>query len=76
MRKNTRRKPSRTLRSRRARALLARLQNGRCAICGDQLGDDWHADHIEPWSVTGRTNVHEMQALCARCNAKKGTTSS
>jgi 5-methylcytosine-specific restriction endonuclease McrA len=36
------------------------------------LGDDWHADHIVPWSTTHRTNVQEMQALCRRCNLAKG----
>jgi 5-methylcytosine-specific restriction endonuclease McrA len=36
------------------------------------LGDDWEADHIVPYRLTKRTNVHEMQALCAVCNRKKG----
>ncbi len=34
---------------------------------------NWHADHIVPYSRSGRTNVHEMQALCPVCNLKKGT---
>lgn len=46
---------------------------GRCAICGDPLPPKgWHADHILPWSKGGKTNVHEMQALCPGCNLKKG----
>lgn len=36
------------------------------------LPEDWHADHIAPWHLTQRTNVHEMQALCPACNLKKG----
>lgn len=62
----------RTLRSKRLRALLWYAADGRCQRCGVELGDDWHADHIVPWSLTGRTNVHEMQALCRACNLAKG----
>lgn len=36
------------------------------------LPDDWHADHVVPWVVSRRTNVHEMQALCPECNLRKG----
>ena len=62
----------RFLRSKRLRALLWYEQKGRCAMCGCELPKSWHADHIEPWIKTGRTNVHEMQALCPPCNSKKG----
>jgi len=47
-------------------------QDGKCAICGCELPDDWHADHIVPYVVSQRTNVHEMQALCPKCNLRKG----
>jgi superfamily II DNA or RNA helicase len=33
-----------------------------------------HADHVTPYCVSGRTNVHEMQALCPRCNFQKGSS--
>lgn len=62
----------RTLRSKRLRGLLYDAFGGRCAICGCELPDDWHADHVVPWSVTGRTNIFEMQALCPQCNLRKG----
>lgn len=62
----------RTLRSKAARAALWRAFDGRCALCGSPLGDDWEADHIVPWSVSQRTNIHEMQALCRPCNRRKG----
>lgn len=41
-------------------------------MCGEALPDNWHADHVVPWSKTKTTNVHEMQALCPLCNIKKG----
>ena len=63
----------RTLRKKKLRWLLWREQNGLCAICKCELPDDWHADHIVPFKKTGRTNVHEMQALCPACNLKKGS---
>lgn len=55
------------------RAALYAAHNGRCGICGEPLPDDWHADHIVPWANIHRTNVHEMQALCPKCNLEKGT---
>lgn len=30
------------------RQALKEKYNGRCAYCGDLLGERWHADHIEP----------------------------
>lgn len=63
---------NRTLRSKKLRALLYYAQGGKCAKCGCDLPDDWHADHKTPWAVTKRTNVHDMQALCPRCNLQKG----
>jgi len=66
-------KEQRTLRSKKLRAVLWNSTDGKCAICGDDLGDDWHADHIICWKTTKVTNVHEMQPLCKSCNLKKGT---
>ena len=66
-------KEARTLRSKKLRAALWYAANGKCQRCGRDLGKYWHADHIIPWSKTRRTNVHEMQALCSRCNLTKGT---
>ncbi len=62
----------RCLTSKRQRALLYYAQDGLCAECEEPLPENWHADHIIPYSKTGRTNVHEMQALCPRCNLEKG----
>jgi len=65
---------SRCLRSPKMLATLWVAADGRCQLCGCELDpDNWHADHIIPWSVTHRTNVHEMQALCPACNRQKGS---
>lgn len=63
----------RTLRNKKLRAALYAAYDGKCAICGDPLPDDWHADHIVPWVVSQRTNLFEMQPLCPKCNQRKGT---
>ena len=34
--------------SRSQRAELKQKYGGKCAYCGCELGDKWHADHIEP----------------------------
>jgi hypothetical protein len=64
---------SRKLRSKRLRALLWYAADGRCAKCGRELPEHWHADHVIPFVRSGRTNVHEMQALCPECNLRKGS---
>jgi 5-methylcytosine-specific restriction endonuclease McrA len=63
---------NRRLSSKKMRALLYYAQDGKCAICGEPLPDDWHADHVVPWVKEQRTNVFAMQALCPSCNLKKG----
>lgn len=63
----------RTLRNKKLRSTLYYAQGGKCALCENELPDTWHADHITPYAIVPRTNVHEMQALCPSCNAKKGT---
>ena len=34
--------------------------------------DDWHCDHISPWSKGGLTTVKHGQAACSSCNLAKG----
>lgn len=62
----------RFLRKPALRNALYRSADGRCQHCGTPLPDDWHADHVEPWSKTHRTNLFGMQALCPDCNRTKG----
>lgn len=56
----------------RERIALFLAAGGKCAICRRPLGIGWHADHMEPWSYGGVTDVVNGQALCADCNLKKG----
>lgn len=63
----------RFLRSKRLRNLLYLSQGGLCSICGQSLPDDWHADHVVPYSITRDTNIFDMQALCPPCNIQKGS---
>jgi len=34
--------------------------------------DDWHCDHIKPWSKGGKTTVENGQIACSACNLSKG----
>jgi len=34
--------------------------------------DNWHCDHIKPWTKGGPTTVANGQAACAECNQAKG----
>ena len=46
--------------------------DGKCELCGEELGTDWEADHIRPFSKDGVTDVVNGAALCRTCNRKKG----
>lgn len=54
------------------RDALFEAADGKCQICGIELDDNWEADHIEPYSKGGKTHIVNGQALCQKCNRKKG----
>lgn len=66
----------------RERAKVFAKFGGRCAYCGVELGERWHADHIEAvgrmdW-IGGETmhperhTVENHNPSCAPCNISKG----
>lgn len=57
----------------RQRLIMALVSGGRCASCGERLGQVFHGDHIVPFSKSGPTVLLNGQALCARCNLRKGS---
>lgn len=60
--------------SKKQRLTLLLLSGGRCGLCGDEINEyNFHADHIIPYSLGGKTVVRNGQALCITCNLKKGT---
>lgn len=44
----------------------------KCVHCG--ATEHLHVDHIEPWSMGGKTELENLQTLCLSCNVKKGQT--
>ena len=58
--------------SKREKQALYIVADGKCEICGCELEPGWHADHIQPFSKGGETDVVNGQALCAKCNMQKG----
>lgn len=57
--------------SKRQKALLFILAEGKCSICKTKLKNCFHADHIIPFSKKGRTILENGQALCPNCNILK-----
>ena len=50
-------------------------QEGRCAICGEAIPQgkaESHIDHKVPSSRGGNDDGSNIQAVCARCNRRKG----
>lgn len=43
-----------------------------CVYCGST--ESLTLDHIVPWSDGGPDTEANLQTLCRRCNARKGTT--
>lgn len=56
----------------RERTALYLTSDGKCERCGIELEKGWHADHMQPWSHGGLTDVINGQALCPTCNLSKG----
>ena len=50
---------------------LFKLQRGKCACCGNPLGNDYHLDHIMPLALGGTNTDGNMQLLTAKCNLQK-----
>lgn len=73
------------------RATLREKFDGRCAYCGGQLGERWHADHVEPigrtdWFKTisatprghdypERDTIENLNPACPPCNIDKHSLS-
>jgi superfamily II DNA or RNA helicase len=58
--------------SQNQRQVLAFASGGKCQACGAKLQNDFHADHIHPFSRGGQTITENGQALCPTCNQSKG----
>jgi hypothetical protein len=55
------------------RLAIFRKYNGICQKCGKQIRwDEFHADHMLPFSKGGKTVVANGQLLCVACNIAKG----
>jgi 5-methylcytosine-specific restriction endonuclease McrA len=52
-------------------AKLFQLQRGKCACCGEPLGDDYHLDHVMPLALGGTNTDDNIQLLRDKCNRQK-----
>ncbi|AOF14225.1 TPA: HNH endonuclease [Yersinia enterocolitica] len=64
--------------SKKQRAELREMFGGKCAYCGCELTDKFHADHIQPVMRAGgvmiyqdRDNIENMVPSCHPCNLHK-----
>jgi superfamily II DNA or RNA helicase len=55
------------------KAALFLAADGKSELSGEPLRDDWHADHIHPWSKGGRTDFSNAQALTRLENLRKSS---
>ncbi|WP_447868674.1 HNH endonuclease [Rahnella aceris] len=66
--------------TKKQRAVLREKFGGKCAYCGCELGDKWHADHVEPvlrhmygggMVHPERDNMENLVPACHPCNLHK-----
>ena len=59
----------------RLRFLVMKRDNFKCCACGASPATDprvvLHVDHVVPWAKGGRTEMDNLQTLCANCNQGK-----
>jgi len=56
------------------RAEILKRHGHKCALCDQALsGNEYHLDHIQPFSRGGTTTKENLQPLCPRCNLTKGS---
>ena len=59
--------------SKAERTAISRSQRYRCMYCGVRLtSDNLQIDHMDPVSRGGSNDDDNLQALCRRCNIRKG----
>lgn len=51
---------------------IIQAQRKKCAYCGVSLSLGYHIDHIVPLALGGSNYRHNLQALCPKCNGRKG----
>lgn len=54
------------------RGPLANTQSWRCFYCSTPLPDNFHVDHVVPWSRCGLDDLANLVAADPACNLKKG----
>jgi 5-methylcytosine-specific restriction endonuclease McrA len=57
--------------SKTQRVTLWILQDGKCAICGEELPEYFEVDHLQPFQAKGGTQLWNLQALCTSCHKQK-----
>ncbi len=65
------RDPKRNLSTRERRIVYTR-DRGHCRYCGQYVTiQEFHADHVFPWSRGGETTIENSVVSCADCNRAK-----
>lgn len=52
---------------------IRKMQKDRCAVCGVNLDNKGHVDHIQPLKRGGSNWPRNLQILCADCNHQKNS---
>src|SRR5205085_5751073 len=54
--------------------LIYDIYNGCCYLCGFELEDGWHLDHIQPLVLGGKHSYANVAPACSYCNLTKNKT--
>ena len=53
------------------RFILWLAQEGKCALCQQEVGDEFEVDHIQEHAHQGATKLWNLQVVCLSCHAEK-----
>ena len=56
------------------RVMLLKAYGKKCKYCSSKMTiKNTVCDHVTPLSLGGKSNLRNLQLICARCNTRKGT---
>lgn len=57
--------------TRKERVTVFLSTDGRCYVCGQKLGSEWHAEHPQALALMGKDDIAAQRPICIPCHKPK-----